>query len=189
MKKHESRLSHQARLSLSAPRSRNALTLSLWAILGSLGCMLGSLGCGSAPHSRASEEVSSQAPSAETSPDRSSPLQVDQRSSRLSPKLPLCREAQVALYQQTSSQLTLYVERFIKEISRFNRINNVNQSLNMTLRRSEVMIAFGDDLLQRMRMIELISQCASLRPKYLRDRAALFNKLEVLIKSQSESAE
>ena len=98
----------------------------------------------------------------------------------------VCNQQHLDLYQQDSSHLNEYVDDFIREISKINRLK-VNFQLE--IRRSQVMIAFGEDLIKRLDAIESSLTCEPLINRYLADRQVIFDKLEALISSQSKRPE
>jgi hypothetical protein len=87
------------------------------------------------------------------------------------------------MYQESSSHLDEYVDDFIREISKINRLKG---NLQLEIRRSQVMIAFGEDLIRRLGILETSLTCGPLLARYLEDRQVIFNKLEGLIESQSQ---
>ena len=97
-----------------------------------------------------------------------------------------CNQGYLDLYQQDYSHLSEYVDDFIREISKINRLK-VNFQLE--IRRSQVMIAFGEDLIKRLDAIESGLTCEPLINRYLADRQVIFDKLEALINSQSKRLE
>ena len=94
----------------------------------------------------------------------------------------LCDQREVVSYQERSDHLSEYVDDFIREISKINRLRG---DFQLEIRRSQVMIAFGEDLIRRLDSIESNLTCDTLQKRYLLDRGVIFNKLEGLIKSQS----
>lgn len=94
----------------------------------------------------------------------------------------LCDQREVISYQERSDHLGEYVDDFIREISKINRLRG---DFQLEIRRSQVMIAFGEDLIRRLDSIESSLTCDALQKRYLSDREVIFNKLEGLIKSQS----
>ena len=102
---------------------------------------------------------------------------------RMAKKMPeLCDQREVIFYQERSDHLGEYVDDFIREISKINRLR---VDFQLEIRRSQVMIAFGEDLIRRLDSIESGLTCGTLQKRYLSDRRVIFNKLERLIKLQS----
>ena len=95
---------------------------------------------------------------------------------------PQCDPQKIIFYQKNSSHLSEYVDDFIGEIS---KISKLKGNFQLEIRRSQVMIAFGEDLIKRLGLLESSLDCAPLRDQYLVDRQMIFNKLEGLIQSQS----
>ena len=93
-----------------------------------------------------------------------------------------CDQQQINSYHKSADQLSEYVDNFISEIS---KISSLQGNFQLEIRRSQVMIAFGEDLIKRLGLLESSLDCAPLRDQYLVDRQMIFNKLEGLIQSQS----
>ena len=95
---------------------------------------------------------------------------------------PPCDQQQVDFYRKSSTHLNEYVDNFINEID---KISVLKGNFQLEIRRSQFMIAFGEDLIRRLGLLESILSCDPLHDQYLADRQLLFNKLEGLIQSQS----
>ena len=93
-----------------------------------------------------------------------------------------CDQQQINSYRKSAAQLSEYVDTFISEISKF---SSRQENFQLAIRRSQVMIAFGEDLIKRLGILESILNCEPLHDQYLADRQMIFNKLEGLIRSQS----
>lgn len=87
-----------------------------------------------------------------------------------------CVKAQYRLYKQAMVSTQEYTQVFMQEMEKL-KINF--DGFQLSMRRSQMMIFFGNGLIKRLSMIETIADCVPLYKRYQKDRAALFNKIEI----------
>lgn len=172
-------LSHLSPPKLNASQQRlSHVCYSVWSAL-LVSCVL--WGCGGAvERPQNSQNVEREESSVARSEGKT--VVIEPELGPVPPGLPRCAPSQSQLYQENATRLTRYVRRFIKEIS---KINDLKGNLDLKLRRSRVMIAFGEDLIRRIGFLEATCRCLPLYQRYLRDRAVIFRELESLVQAQS----
>lgn len=180
-------ISYQFKLQAERPflfsdsSSRYWLGLSFLLIFG---FMLGCSNRPTQPHPVTHDLEAQSTPLPDTSSqDQSVPPEVEDKSTQ-SRSLPNCEKLPIRLYEEGSAKIMTNVDMFIEKISQF---NDLKEDFNKQLYRSRVMIIFGEDLIQRLNTLELITQCNPLNQRYLKDRSIIFRKLDELIKQQAGS--
>lgn len=90
---------------------------------------------------------------------------------------PICTPTQISLFKKATASTKEYAEVFLSEVS---KMEQHFQGMQLSMRRSHMMIFFGDGLIKRLTMIEDIADCLPLYKQYLNDRQAIFNQVERL---------
>ncbi len=93
-----------------------------------------------------------------------------------------CVQAQTKLYQKAMKSTQEYTQVFMHEIG---KLKLHFQGFQLSTRRSQMMIFFGNGLIKRLSMIETISDCLPLYTQYLKDREQIFQTVEKSIKAQN----
>lgn len=90
--------------------------------------------------------------------------------------MPQCDPDQLKYYDRGVETLRLYIKMFFNEFDKL--ISQSEEDFRQKIRRSEMTIMFGEGLLRRISMFEVISSCDLLWGKYLKERQTLFLSIE-----------
>ena len=88
---------------------------------------------------------------------------------------PTCSTSQVSLYHKATQSTKEYTRVFLAEVS---KMEQQFTGFQLGMRRSQMMIFFGNGLIKRLTMIENIADCLPLYKKYLVDRKTIFDLVE-----------
>ena len=93
--------------------------------------------------------------------------------------LPPCSSDQTALFERGLASTSTYVEEFIKGMAQFDQMPR-SEADPLGLRRSQMVIFFGDGFLKRVEMIKQLSRCETLSQRFVLERRALYLRAEAL---------
>ncbi|MAD61313.1 MAG: hypothetical protein CMH49_07370 [Myxococcales bacterium] len=86
-----------------------------------------------------------------------------------------CVQAQTRLYKQAMQSTQEYTQVFMQEM---NKLKLHFQGFQLSMRRSQMMIFFGNGLIKRLTMVETIADCLPLYKRYQQDRNHIFKTIE-----------
>lgn len=92
-----------------------------------------------------------------------------------------CTETQEDLYQRAMDSTQKFSEIFLSEVK---QLDQRFEGFQLSARRSQMMIFFGDGLMKRLDMVEAIAGCSLLYKRYITERQQLFLKVEELINQE-----
>ena len=154
---------------------------------------LSCLACGTSPKYNNSGDQSHDSESkiqSGTADLQSSHIKTDLSSSRESKEFEefpsqlhkTCVQAQTKLYKKAMQSTQEYTQIFMQEM---NKLKAHFQGFQLSMRRSQMMIFFGNGLIKRLTMVETIADCLPLYKRYQQDRDAIFRTIEAADISKS----
>ena len=143
------------------------------------------LACGSSPKlNRLGDqsnviESKTQSPDLQTTPETNI-LPSSQQNTEFEETVPsrlnkTCVQAQTRLYKQAMQSTQEYTQVFMQEM---NKLKLHFQGFQLSMRRSQMMIFFGNGLIKRLTMVETIADCLPLYKRYQQDRNHIFKTIE-----------
>jgi hypothetical protein len=101
--------------------------------------------------------------------------------------LPPCVSQQLKLFEKSVSSISEYITEFIQGVEQLEIMRESARDDPLGLRRSQMMIFFGDGLIKRLSLLKHLSACQELKQSFYQSRRRLYLQAEKLMLSDRHS--